>query len=813
MESLSFAGLENRVFWAVVLIALIAVAILVGVLSRKRFGMKLGLAFTLLSVTVTSVSVFFYYNAMYDSLYASTTARIKDIGRTGLFLFDDEIKETILRIHRESEQKSKTRDAAFLSKITRGNSDNSLSDEDIAAILQDKGFIRLVQVLRKIKNGTREHVVLTAPIPQEPLDPNDLPVIRYANVFVPIPESPSVEHVKWIADTDCERLDANKNGKIDDDEQASSPGMIYNYGDASAEIKGALAGEVTATKGYIFDTYGVWVSAFFPIYHEGKVIAVHSMDLDARREVNLVRKLWFQSLGIIALSFVLSIVFSILMSKYLARPIMQMSQAARRIRAHDYSTRITMRRKDEFANLKDAFNEMAAEVGAYAQTLEQRVAERTSELEQARKETGRILATVSDALFLLTPEGTLRGNYSRAMEDIFPGQRIAGANLMDLLRPVIAPQTLLSVQTYLKLMFDSSRPDVTLKGLNPLARIQFSDGSGIWVSSNFQRIHSDGKVTELLGIFSDITPQIRLQEELGQEKRRSEIQTKLVLDLLRVAPKLLRMFLSELEADLPEVKQSISDQNRLTVMRRLHTLKGNAASLGLDMFAEALHVAEEAAEKSSSDPTPYSAAIATVEQIHKESSALSEKIRDAATIQVDENFIVQAIRGIFERRGHKIDLVTTNFDAKLIASKHERMIRDALIQFARNTIAHGWESPQERESNGKQSEMIITLSPRELNGHIEVTYSDDGKGLDVEKIRKRGISLGLLSETDPVDGARAVELIFHPGFSTRTSSEISIDAGRGVGLDLVRAAVEEAGGHIRTASNNQRTEFTIELPV
>ena len=248
-------------------------------------------------------------------------------------------------------------------------------------------------------------------------------------------------------------------------------------------------------------------------------------------------------------------------------------------------------------------------------------------------------------------------------------------------------------------------------------------------------------------------------------------------------------------------------------MRRLHTLKGNAASLGLDMFAEALHTAEEAAEISSSDPTLYSAAIATVEQIHKESRALSEKIRDAATIQVDENFIVQAIRGIFERRGHKIDLVTTNFDAKLIASQHERMIRDALIQFARNTIAHGWESPQERESRGKQSEMIITLSARESNGHIEVTYSDDGKGLDVEKIRKRGISLGLLSETDPVDAARALELIFRPGFSTRTSSEISIDAGRGVGLDLVRAAVEEAGGHIRTASKNQRTEFTIELPV
>lgn len=809
-QALAFLGPENRLFWTIFLCALLIGWILVAYLARRSFGLKLGLAFTTVSLGLTSLSVFFYQKVTYDSLYTATTARIKDIGRTGLFLFDDDARRTIIRIDQETEKRTLPRDAAFLAAISPGNSSDSLSPADLTELQSDPGFLKLVQTLRKIKNATRERVVLTEDIPQAPIDQTDIPVVRYANIFVPIKESPDIRYVKWIADSDFAELDANKNGTIDEDEQASPLSMIYNYSDASEEIKGALRGEVTATRNYIFDTYGVWLSAFFPIYYQGKVVAVHSMDLDARQDVNLIRRLWYQSLGILGLAFLISVSISFLLSRYLARPLTLLSQAANRIRARDFATRATLKRKDEFGNLTAAFNEMAAAVGEYAQNLERKVEERTLELQQAKQETDRILATVSDGLFLLSADGTIRGNYSLALEELFPGENIPGINLLKLLAPRISADQLKSTETYLKLLFDASRPDVILRGLNPLQKIALRGAENVWISGKFHRIRTGNQVTELLGIFSDITEATVLEQTLGNEKRKNEIQTMLVLDLLRTPRALLTPFLEEI-TELNDHVRILNESTRPTILRNLHTLKGNASSLKLEAFTRALHDAESviagAAEINDAVQQRFAGSISVLRELSNESRALVAHIREAATTSI-EDFSLQAIRGVFSRRDIAVEIDAGGFRQETIPSEFKRIVRDAMVQFARNSATHGYEAAIDRQAQGKPEAMQIHIQTQAGSGSLRVTYSDDGRGLDLEKIRSQAIRRGLFSETEPMDHRTAAGLIFTAGFST---IELSMDAGRGIGLDSVLTSVTAAGGRVWAETVNGKTIFTIEL--
>ncbi|MCE9599569.1 MAG: HAMP domain-containing protein [Spirochaetia bacterium] len=813
IETLAFLGPENHVFWGIFLGVILGGWLITAYLARRSFGLKLGLAFTTVSLALTSFSVFFYQKVTYDSLYAATTARIKDIGRTGLFLFDDEARRTILRIDRETEERSLKRDSTFLQAIAPGNSGDSLKPADLSELQNDPGFLHLVQTLRKIKNATREHVVLEENIPQAPLDPDDVPVIRYANIFVPISESPDIRYVKWIADSDFEELDGNKNGKIDEDEQSSPLGMIYNYADASEEIKGALRGEVTATRNYISDTYGVWLSAFFPIYYQGRVIAVHSMDLDARKDVNLMRKLWFESLGILGLAFLISVFISLLLSKYLTRPIKLLSIAANQIRARDFSARANLNRKDEFGNLTAAFNEMAMAVGQYAQTLERSVEERTLELRQAKQETDRILATVSDGLFLLNPDGTIRGNYSRALETIFPTEPIPGRNLLNLLASRIPDDRLKSTETYLKLLFDPSRPDIVLKGLNPLQKIAFNGSDEIWISAAFHRIKNGDQVSELLGVFSNITESAQLEQKLGNERRKSEVQTTLVLDLLRTPRLLLSTFLDDLN-EYSDALERLNSDTRPGLLRLLHTLKGNAASLKLEAFAQALHHAEETItvkpELTDVMRQEYAQAIMLLRELSAESLSLVEHIREASAPASTEDFTVQAIRGVFSRRGVAVDLDVKDFHSNQIPSEYQRLVRDALVQFARNSSVHGFEEVSQRRSNGKKDTMQIRITGELHPQKIVVTYSDDGRGLDLKKIQSQAIKLGLMDTEQAMDQKTACELIFSAGFSTM---ELSIDAGRGIGLNSVRQSVLDANGIVTVEATQGHTAFKIELPV
>ena len=130
----------------------------------------------------------------------------------------------------------------------------------------------------------------------------------------------------------------------------------------------------------------------------------------------------------------------------------------------------------------------------------------------------------------------------------------------------------------------------------------------------------------------------------------------------------------------------------------------------------------------------------------------------------------------------------------------------------RNSVAHGIEPPERRVAAGKDAGGRITVTVSQVGNEVAVEFADDGAGLDLPRIRQRAVQRGLLQSDQPADDAELTRLIFTPGFST--ADNVTELAGRGVGMDVVRADVNAMGGRIETASvAGQGMQFRLLLPL
>ena len=140
------------------------------------------------------------------------------------------------------------------------------------------------------------------------------------------------------------------------------------------------------------------------------------------------------------------------------------------------------------------------------------------------------------------------------------------------------------------------------------------------------------------------------------------------------------------------------------------------------------------------------------------------------------------------------------------------VLNEALMHIVRNSVDHGIESSQERLALGKPNTATVRVVVRQRGGNIVIDVSDDGKGIDPQKIRRKAIERGLLQENDACSDAELFEFVFRPGFST--SENVTEYSGRGVGLDVVSSNIRALDGQVILRSElGKGTLFTIVMPL
>ena len=157
-----------------------------------------------------------------------------------------------------------------------------------------------------------------------------------------------------------------------------------------------------------------------------------------------------------------------------------------------------------------------------------------------------------------------------------------------------------------------------------------------------------------------------------------------------------------------------------------------------------------------------------------------------------------------DTEGRGVDLDRTILEA----------LSDPLTHLVRNAVDHGMERPDERVANKKDPEGVVQMVAAQQGGNVRITITDDGRGIDPQKLKKKAVEKGVIIAADAaaMSDREAVHLIFAPGFST--AEKVTDVSGRGVGMDVVRSNIEKIGGHVDVQSTVGRgTTIAITIPL
>ena len=175
------------------------------------------------------------------------------------------------------------------------------------------------------------------------------------------------------------------------------------------------------------------------------------------------------------------------------------------------------------------------------------------------------------------------------------------------------------------------------------------------------------------------------------------------------------------------------------------------------------------------------------------------------------NRFPRLVHDLCGKLGKKINLVTNGEHTELDKTVMEK-IGDPLVHLVRNALDHGIETPDVREQAGKSATGTLSLSAHQQGGNIVIEISDDGAGLDRQKILAKAVDQGLIQEGEKLADEKVYELILQPGFST--ADQVSDLSGRGVGMDVVQRNITELGGSLEVQSElGEGTTMTVRLPL
>lgn len=476
-----------------------------------------------------------------------------------------------------------------------------------------------------------------------------------------------------------------------------------------------------------------------------------------------------------------------------------------------------------------------------------RLRENDRQIETAQNETGEILATVREGLFLLDNRFKIGSQFSASLEKILGRPITADSNFMEILATTLPAQTYISACDYIKLLFSEHIKEDLLEDLNPLNKVEATvcNKQGLFekrfLSFDFKRVMKDRKTVHLLVTLFDITNEIQLGRALNDAKEEVKLEMESLFNLLMIDPMLLNNFINQAELALLEINDELCSVGvemkshplncRRTVdavFRKVHAFKGDTAKLGLEIFEVMAQKFESVLTSLRNKPSIAGEDLLTLPFYLEELLQRIGIVRDMMTrlssyhdaftpdINADNlagNLEILANR-IATEHGKKVKLVTDLHLMSELPQQTRTELKEIAVQLLRNAVVHGIEHVSDRLKIGKQASGSIQIALHKApDGVYEFSLLDDGRGLALEHIKVTLLRTGKYSEAQLADFSEKQILmkIFEPGFST--SSQANKNSGHGVGLDVVNQKIEILGARLQIVTKeNTYTQFNIVFP-
>ena len=464
--------------------------------------------------------------------------------------------------------------------------------------------------------------------------------------------------------------------------------------------------------------------------------------------------------------------------------------------------------------------------------------------EEARQETQEILKTVREGLLLLDKSMVIGTQYSGSVKDIFGEQEYSGMSFRQLLKSVVVESDMQTVEEYIKLLLNSQVKENLIVSLNPLSDLEVSlpTANGGYevkhLSFRFNRAIEDGTIRHILVTVLDITELVTLRQDLERANQNTGLQINALKELLHVDREAMEAFLKEADASLVAVNDILKERVSSSydyidkinsTYRIMHRIKGDASALNVPNIVSAAHDFEEQLSQlrekgqiQGGDFLPLTLALNDMFRLltdtrdilsvfHRTQAPVVQQLR--AEPSLDHSMINRLASRIAEDQGKEVSVFVDDKLFSSIALEHRKMVQDAVLQLVRNAVVHGIEIPAVRVSGGKAATGAVTITLRAEEQGIRVSVHDDGQGIDIEHLRARALERGMYSaeQLDGMQPNRIISMIFEPGFSTL--SEADEHGGRGVGMDIVKANIQQIRGRIRVSNRpGKHCEISFLLP-
>jgi two-component system chemotaxis sensor kinase CheA len=483
-------------------------------------------------------------------------------------------------------------------------------------------------------------------------------------------------------------------------------------------------------------------------------------------------------------------------------------------------------------------------------------------LREARQQMTDILRTVKDGLFLLDEHLVIGASYSSALQSLFQRDDFAGLPFEKLLRNIVSEKTLSTALKFVGVLWSERTKENLVKTINPLGEVEvnFDTGQGKvstrYLQFEFHRVRVDGKITQVLVSVSDVSARVDLGRELQSSQTQAQAQVDTLLGILHVDPAQLASFLNDSSAAMkminavlrePAREESAFRKKLDTLFRQVHSVKGEAAALGLSSiesrahsFEDDLKTLREKADLSGNDFLPlviklddllthlqsvgdlvsrlarlHVAATTSNEQESHTDTAVIEHGGSEITAKSDgsvASMLQQLTARVANENNKEAALQCMGFDT--VPNEYRRIVKDIAVQAVRNSIVHGIEATTDRLGAGKPTQGQIKLIFQELgDAGYKLIAEDDGQGLSTERIKRAAIKKGFITpeKAAVLEAKQIFSLLFQPGFSTVENA--TKDAGRGVGMNLMAGLMQQIGGKVSVATvPGKFTRLTLSLP-
>ncbi|MDP9082180.1 MAG: Hpt domain-containing protein [Pseudomonadota bacterium] len=478
-------------------------------------------------------------------------------------------------------------------------------------------------------------------------------------------------------------------------------------------------------------------------------------------------------------------------------------------------------------------------------------------LREARQQTEDILRTVKEGLFLLDQQLVIGSAYSAALETMFQRKGLAGMAFEDLLKDIVTARTLETAVKFISILWAERTNEKLVTSINPLGEVEVHVDNGRggidtrYLEFAFNRVRVDGKITHVLVSVSDITDRVDLARELSDSQSQGQAQIDSLLSILHVDPLQLASFLTDSNASMKMINSVLREPAREeaafrkkldTLFRQAHSVKGEAAALGLSSIETRAHSFEEdlkaLREKPGLSGNDFLPLVMKLDDLLTHLQSLSDvvsrlsrlhatptDVQHAATTVISESAhtpvpsnpgLVSALRQLTERvaAGHNkgVTLHCVGFDT--IPEEYRRIVKDIAIQAVRNAIVHGIEPAAARIAAGKSPLGTVRLEFQDRGPEgYKLSVEDDGQGLSPDRIKEVALKKAMITpeQAATLDAKQTFALLFLPGFSTVESA--TKDAGRGVGMNLIADIVYRGGGQVKVATAlGKFTRLSMTLP-